>query len=476
MNLTAEINGAAPPGGLAGSGPRLWGMTAHDLHDRYWASKGVGVVRPGSGEPVPTGPALYLLLDVDDLVDFEWAPVVRQMHRLRPRLMRIRIRDDHAVPYSETVVTDGADRFIAIRRLYRGRTHSTARGWLTASRSLAVQWATARDAASGRPLLRKAPGCGRPPSHAAKGRVFDGAHSIGCDGYLKLLTQRWAQPGAVIDDTYEFEPGVWLHDAVAVPPGVRFVGRAWIGAGASLSPNQVVIGPLCIADAPGVHAPVGPIEWDGLRTPTYRLFPKFRRRRRGRFAKRLFDIVFSILVLVMAAPLFPVIGLMIFIEDGWPFLFAHTRQTLHDRQFPCYKFRTMCRNAEMLKARLVAGNVCDGPQFYIENDPRVLRVGRFLRKSHLDELPQFWNVLLGHMSVVGPRPSPDRENQYCPAWREARLSVRPGVTGLWQVRRTRAPETDFQEWIRYDLEYVQHASWKLDFWIITQTVLRMFRS
>ncbi|MFG0257714.1 MAG: sugar transferase, partial [Phycisphaerales bacterium JB043] len=82
----------------------------------------------------------------------------------------------------------------------------------------------------------------------------------------------------------------------------------------------------------------------------------------------------------------------------------------------------------------------------------------------------FWNVLLGHMSVVGPRPSPDKENQYCPAWREARLSVRPGVTGLWQVRRTREPETDFQEWIQYDLEYVQHQSWKLDLWIIIQTV------
>ncbi len=78
------------------------------------------------------------------------------------------------------------------------------------------------------------------------------------------------------------------------------------------------------------------------------------------------------------------------------------------------------------------------------------------------------------MSVVGPRPSPDKENQYCPAWREARLSVRPGVTGLWQVRRTRAPETDFQEWIRYDLEYVTHESWRLDVWIILQTIRKIF--
>ena len=126
-----------------------------------------------------------------------------------------------------------------------------------------------------------------------------------------------------------------------------------------------------------------------------------------------------------------------------------------------------------MKAELAAKNQADGPQFFIENDPRLLRCGGFLRKFQLDELPQFWNVLVGHMSVVGPRPSPDKENQYCPTWREARLSVRPGVTGLWQVQRTRQPQTDFQEWIKYDLEYVQRASFRLDVWIILNTVKRL---
>jgi lipopolysaccharide/colanic/teichoic acid biosynthesis glycosyltransferase len=130
----------------------------------------------------------------------------------------------------------------------------------------------------------------------------------------------------------------------------------------------------------------------------------------------------------------------------------------------------MRRDAEQLKAQLVAANQADGPQFFIERDPRLLRVGTVLRKFQIDELPQFWNVLLGHMSVVGPRPSPDKENQFCPSWREARLSVRPGVTGLWQIRRTRQPQTDFQEWIRYDLEYVQHQSLRLDIWIIMNTL------
>jgi lipopolysaccharide/colanic/teichoic acid biosynthesis glycosyltransferase len=135
----------------------------------------------------------------------------------------------------------------------------------------------------------------------------------------------------------------------------------------------------------------------------------------------------------------------------------------------------MRKNAELMKDELARMNQADGPQFFIENDPRVLKVGKVLRKLQLDELPQFINVLLGHMSVVGPRPSPDKENQYCPAWREARLSVRPGVTGLWQVRRTRAPETDFQEWIRYDLEYVQRQSFRLDMWIIWTTVRQILK-
>ncbi len=202
--------------------------------------------------------------------------------------------------------------------------------------------------------------------------------------------------------------------------------------------------------------------------------PTLRGRRLRRGAKRLFDITFSAGVLAATAPIYPIVIAAIAIEDGWPPFFAHRRQTLAGREFPCLKFRTMRKDAERIKAQLQGRNQADGPQFFIRNDPRLLRVGWLLRRFQIDELPQFINVLLGHMSVVGPRPSPDNENQFCPAWREARLSVRPGVTGLWQIRRTRAPETDFQEWIRYDLEYVQHESWMMDLWIIAQTVRSVF--
>ena len=127
----------------------------------------------------------------------------------------------------------------------------------------------------------------------------------------------------------------------------------------------------------------------------------------------------------------------------------------------------MSREAERIGTEIVDLNLCDGPQVLIKNDPRITRVGAILRRFQIDEFPQFFNVLRGQMSIVGPRPSPDQENQYCPAWRDLRLSVRPGITGLWQIRRTRAPGEDFQEWIRYDMEYVRRAS----FWFDLKTSL-----
>lgn len=186
--------------------------------------------------------------------------------------------------------------------------------------------------------------------------------------------------------------------------------------------------------------------------------------------KRLFDIALSVVGLVLLAPLVPVIMLLIWIDDGRPFFFVHRRQTLGGREFNCVKFRTMYRDADARLAEVSRLNACDGPQYNIPNDPRLLRCGTFLRRWCLDEIPQLWNIFRGEMSFVGPRPSPSEENQYATAWRIARTSVRPGLTGLWQVCRTREPMLDFQEWIRYDTLYVNRRSWRLDLWILCATV------
>ncbi len=158
--------------------------------------------------------------------------------------------------------------------------------------------------------------------------------------------------------------------------------------------------------------------------------------------------------------------------DHGPLFYTHLRQTRGGKPFPCLKFRSMVVNADELKKKLQAENELDGPQFKIARDPRITPVGHFLRKTNLDELPQAFNILAGHMSLVGPRPSPHDENQLCPAWRHARLSVRPGITGLWQVYRSKLRGADdFQEWIHYDMEYVRRRSFKLDGKILILTVL-----
>ena len=131
----------------------------------------------------------------------------------------------------------------------------------------------------------------------------------------------------------------------------------------------------------------------------------------------------------------------------------------------------MGQNADAMKLKLRVHNEVDGPQFKLVNDPRVTRIGRTLRRTNIDELPQLIDVLRGQMSLVGPRPSPDCENQCCPPWRKTRLSVRPGITGLWQVARSSdRHQTDFQEWIYYDTRYVERRSMWLDVQILWQTL------
>ncbi|MHC5109773.1 MAG: sugar transferase [Planctomycetota bacterium] len=198
---------------------------------------------------------------------------------------------------------------------------------------------------------------------------------------------------------------------------------------------------------------------------------------RYRFAKRTGDIVLSSLALIVASPLLLAVAVAVKVTSKGPVFFGHKRQGLNGREFRCLKFRTMIADADEMQATLRKNNEVDGPQFKIANDPRLTKIGDWLRKTNIDEVPQFFNVLVGHMSLVGPRPSPDGENQFCPGWRRTRLSVRPGVTGLWQVMRLRnATSTDFQEWIYYDLEYVRKQSFWLDLQILWHTPISMIAS
>lgn len=189
--------------------------------------------------------------------------------------------------------------------------------------------------------------------------------------------------------------------------------------------------------------------------------------------KRGFDVGVSALALVLLSPVLALLAAIVRLDSRGPIFFRHVREGLNGRTFACLKFRTMRDGANDLQRQLKGQDKMDGPHFKLKADPRITRVGRWLRATNLDELPQLLNVLVGHMSLVGPRPSPFRENQICVPWREGRLSVRPGITGLWQVCRHDRDAGDFHQWIEYDLLYVQHMSMMLDLKVLTATVLTL---
>lgn len=199
-----------------------------------------------------------------------------------------------------------------------------------------------------------------------------------------------------------------------------------------------------------------------------------RRLRSGRLgyrvAKRAFDVVFSACVLVCLSWLFLIIAVAIKLDDPeGPVLFSQVRVGRDGREFRMWKFRSMVADAESRLAALSSRNEKDGPVFKIADDPRITRVGRVIRKLSLDELPQFWNVLAGDLSVVGPRPAlPKEVEKYTPRQRQ-RLSVKQGLTCLWQTRRDRDSIT-FDKWVELDLLYIRKCSVLTDLKLIVQTV------
>jgi exopolysaccharide biosynthesis polyprenyl glycosylphosphotransferase len=185
--------------------------------------------------------------------------------------------------------------------------------------------------------------------------------------------------------------------------------------------------------------------------------------------KYVFDFAFSLMIIILWMPVFLFIGIAIKLTSKGPIVFKQKRVGLHGREFNIYKFRTMMVDAEKMQAAIMHQNEANGPVFKIKNDPRITRIGKFLRKTSLDELPQFFNVLKGDMSLVGPRPPIQNEvNQY-KAWQLRRLSMRPGITCTWQIMPHRN-NISFEEWMKLDLQYIDNWSLQKDFLLTFKTV------
>jgi exopolysaccharide biosynthesis polyprenyl glycosylphosphotransferase len=186
------------------------------------------------------------------------------------------------------------------------------------------------------------------------------------------------------------------------------------------------------------------------------------------FVRRTVELVLASALLVLLSPLLLAIAVAIKLDSPGPVLFRQLRCGLHGRPFTFLKFRSMRVDAEALKKQLAPYNEMDGPAFKMTNDPRVTPLGRFLRRTSLDELPQLWNIVVGDMSIVGPRPAVIEEVRQYEPWQRRRLSMKPGLTCLWQVNGRN--ELTFDEWMRLDLEYIDNWSLWLDVKIALKTI------
>jgi exopolysaccharide biosynthesis polyprenyl glycosylphosphotransferase len=241
--------------------------------------------------------------------------------------------------------------------------------------------------------------------------------------------------------------------------------------------KKIVIGMVEEARIAGIDVRVVPDMYDGLawnsRVEYIGQFPTIPLHRRdfpigGILVKRVLDITVSSLALVVGAPIMVAIAIAIRMDSEGGILYKSKRIGRKGRAFPCYKFRTMVHNADMLKAELEHMNERDGVLFKIANDPRITRVGRVLRKYSLDELPQFYNVLKGDMSLVGPRPPMAAEVEQYDLAHLRRLDVLPGITGLWQVEARQDPS--FDSYISLDTAYVENWNLMMDLRILARTV------
>jgi lipopolysaccharide/colanic/teichoic acid biosynthesis glycosyltransferase/NDP-sugar pyrophosphorylase family protein len=322
----------------------------------------------------------------------------------------------------------------------------------------------------------------------------------------------------------ELADGMWVQGQVDLPPDVVVVGPVVLGPGVRVGSGARLIGPLVVGRATeigegallreavlGEGVSVGrrgrverAILTDGMRVgegatvrdslatsqplslgelnlvgrdlrievaslPFERYLGVGARRQAYTGFKRVFDLGFACLAAIVGIPIMAIVALAILVDSGTPILFRQRRLGKDGRPFTMLKFRSMRADAERMRHDLRQQNEVDGPVFKMTNDPRFTRVGRFLRRYSLDELPQLWNVLVGDMSIVGPRPLQDGEMRLSPSWREARLRVKPGLTGLWQVSARERGR--FHDWIQQDLRYVRSQSLALDLKIILRTVL-----
>ena len=322
-------------------------------------------------------------------------------------------------------------------------------------------------------------------------------------GYTQVQEDILIGRGCSIDPSARIIGPAIIHDRAVIGRGVTVIGPAVLGASSRIGEEatiaQAVVAPQSVIEAgstilhrvasgrcgsvaPGSDSN-GPRHLPAFRPAASRqhtdgnialpVQPGVDRRRLSLACKRAGDVALSAAGLIVLSPVMVLVAILVKLTSRGPVFFVHRRERRDGKDFPCLKFRTMVADAHERQREMYTQNEVDGPQFKIATDTRITTLGKWLRATNIDELPQLINVLAGHMSLVGPRPSPFRENQICVPWRRARLSVAPGITGLWQVCRADREGGDFHQWIYYDLAYVRYLSLWLDIKILVATVITL---
>ncbi len=282
---------------------------------------------------------------------------------------------------------------------------------------------------------------------------------------------------AVLGDGCVIEEGALVRESVLWSGAtIARGGRAEysvVGSGCRVSSESPLLEGIVVGEKPVAVPDLRPGEMQG---PQTRPRPAMRSSATGSafgaMLKRAIDFLAALQGLVLLSPLFVAIAVAIRLDSPGPVLFSQKRCGEGGRPFRMLKFRTMVVGAEKLQDQLTVSKDVDGPVFKVFKDPRVTRIGRFLRKLSLDELPQLWNVLVGDMSLVGPRPLVMEEMRYSPSWRDLRLSVKPGITGPWQIGGRN--HSSFHDWILKDVSYVRTHSIRRDLMILMKTIFWAF--
>ncbi|MBN1155428.1 sugar transferase [candidate division KSB1 bacterium] len=280
--------------------------------------------------------------------------------------------------------------------------------------------------------------------HGLYGKEIEGYRVLGRIQDIPFILHR-----KVIDRVIFVVPRLWLHRLDEV---IMACEREGIATSISMDLYDLRIAHIRQTNFNGFPL----LEFETFHAKEYELF-----------IKRAFDIVFSLIMLMLLSPIFLITGIAIKLESRGPVLFKQVRSGINGRKFTLYKFRSMISGADVKKKQLEVMNEMDGPVFKIKHDPRITKVGKFIRKFSIDELPQFINVLKGDLSIVGPRPPLPIEVEMYQLWQRRRLSLKPGLTCIWQVSGRN--KIKFERWMEMDLEYIDNWSLWLDAKILFKT-------